>query len=222
MAGAPIATGNSRARLGGFLVSFACVFGGLSLLHGVGPSYTRAYAALGNALIGGQLASGITLQFRATGAELAASPWRVTLRVEPKPPGRPVEVPIDARSLLYLPSAAFLALAVAARLRSLGMHLQLIGIGLLVLEPLLLFSIATPLLSFLGGTGPVRAFTLGRPSHVLLQVWYRALVAPPGMAYAVPLLVWWALVTILVRRDDRRRANAERTTLHRTQATLET
>jgi hypothetical protein len=57
--------------------------------------------------------------------------------------------------------------------------------------------IVTPLVSFLGGTGPVAAFTLGRPAHVALQLVYRALVVPPGMAYAVPLLLWWGLLVTL-------------------------
>jgi hypothetical protein len=188
------------------------VFGGLALLHGVGPTYTRAHAAIGNALVGGQLASGTTLEFRAPDQQLAHDPWHATLRIEPPFPNRPMEVPIDVRSLLFLPTAAFLGLAIAAPLRSVREHLQLIALGLLILEPLLLFLVATPLLSFLGGTGPIRAFTLGRPTHVLLQVLYRALVAPPGMAFAIPLLVWWGLLALSNRLSQRRNASAVQTT----------
>ncbi|MEI9953448.1 MAG: hypothetical protein WDO74_31830 [Pseudomonadota bacterium] len=206
------ATPAARRPIVGFLVAFACVFTGLALLHGIGPTYTGAHAALGNALFGRRLASGTTLQLRASEAELAADPWHATLRVVPLPPEHPLEVPIDVRSLLFLPTAAFLALAIAAPLRSVREHLQLIAVGLLILEPLLLFLIATPLLSFLGGTGPVHAFTLSRPTHVLLQVLYRALVTPPGMAFAIPLLVWWGLLTALSRRGRRRNANAVQAT----------
>jgi hypothetical protein len=110
-----------------------------------------------------------------------------------------VLVPIDVRSLLYLPTAAFLALAIAVRLRSSKEHLQLIAIGLLILEPLLVLLVALPLLSFLGGTGPIRAFSLGRGTHVVLQLLYRALVVPPGMAYAVPLILWALLLTAMNR-----------------------
>jgi hypothetical protein len=196
-------TPSPRRRIVNFLVAFACVFGGLALLHGIGPTYTRAHVALGNALVGGQLASGTTLQFRAPNEYLAVDPWHAKLRVDPLPPERPLEVPIDVRSLLFLPNAAFLGLAIAAPLRSVRAHLQLIALGLLILEPLLLFLVATPLLSFLGGTGPVHAFTLSRPTHVLLQILYRALVSPPGMAFALPLLVWWGLLTAASRLGSR-------------------
>lgn len=206
------ATPDARRRIGGFLFAFVCVFAGLALFHGIGPTYTRLHVALGNALVSGQLASGTTLHFRATDSELEAEPWRATLRVEPAPPERPLEVPIDLRTLLFLPTAAFIALAVAAPLRSLREHLQLVALGLSILEPLLLFLVATPLLSFLGGTGPVHAFTLSRPTHVVLQVLYRALVTPPGMAFAIPLLVWWGLLTVLSRRSRRQHANAVQTT----------
>jgi hypothetical protein len=184
------------------------------LLHGIGPTYTRAHAALGNALVGGQLASGTRLEFRASEAQLSVDPWHATLRVEPPSPQQHFEVPIDVRSLIFLPTAAFLALAIAAPLRSVREHLQLIALGLLILEPLLVFLVATPLLSFLGGTGPVHAFTLSRPTHVLLQVLYRALVTPPGMAFAIPLLVWWGLLTALTRRGRHRNANAVQSTRH--------
>ncbi|MEI9941165.1 MAG: hypothetical protein WDO69_28440 [Pseudomonadota bacterium] len=208
----PTTTPDGRRRIVGFVAAFVCVFGGLALLHGIGPTYTRAHAALGNALVGGQLASGTRLEFRATDEDLAVDPWHTTLRVEPPRPKQPLEIPIDVRSLIYLPTAAFLALAIAAPLRSVKEHLQLMALGFLILEPLLVFLVATPLLSFLGGTGPVHAFTLSRPTHVLLQVLYRALVTPPGMAFAIPLLVWWGLLTALNRRGRHQNANAVQST----------
>ena len=123
----------------------------------------------------------------------------MTLHVDPPGPRPAVLVPIDVRSLLYLPTAAFLALAIAVHLRSSREHVELIVIGLLVLEPLLVLLVSLPLLSFLGGTGPIQAFALSRSTHVLLQILYRALVVPPGMAYAVPLFLWWLLVMALNR-----------------------
>lgn len=187
-------------RLLGFLLAFVCVFAGFALAHGPGPSYSKAHAALGNAIVGkGALASGVKLHFEASDADLELHPWRVTLHVDAPAPTPTVLVPIDVRSLLYLPTAAFVALAIAVRLRSSRQHLQLIAIGLLILEPLLVLLVSLPLLSFLGGTGPIRAFSLSRPTHVLLQISYRALVVPPGMAYAVPLLLWWLLVMAMNR-----------------------
>ena len=202
-----------RNRLLGFLCAFVCVFGSFALAHGPGPLYSKAHAALGNALIGKSIpTSGVKLHFEASDADLALQPWKVTLHVDSPGPRPAVLVPIDVRSLLYLPTAAFLALAIAVRLRSTREHLQLIAVGLLILEPLLVLLVALPLLSFLGGTGPIRAFSLSRPTHVLLQILYRALVVPPGMAYAVPLLLWWLLV-IAMNRNGTQKTPARNTDL---------
>lgn len=203
----------TRQRLLGFLCAFAGVFAGFALMHGPGPYYSKVHAALGNAIVGqSALASGVTLHFEASDAELAKEPWRVTLHVDPPGPRPAVLVPIDVRTLLYLPTAAFLALAVAVRLRSPREHLQLIAIGLLILEPLLVLLVSLPLLSFLGGTGPIQAFMLNRPTHVLLQILYRALVVPPGMAYAVPLFLWWLLL-MAMNRNGTQNSPARNTSL---------
>ncbi|MET0792632.1 MAG: hypothetical protein ABW061_14020 [Polyangiaceae bacterium] len=196
-------------RILGFLCAFVCVFASLAIAHGPGPPYSKFHAALGNSISHAfPLASGVQLHFEATDAELENHPWRMSLHVqEPARSGaavaRAVAVPIDLRSLLYLPSAAFLALAIAVRLRSTWAHVQVVVCGLLLLEPVLLLLVALPLLSFLGGTGPIRAFTLSRPTHVVLQILYRALVAPPGMAYAIPLFLWWLLVIAVNRIGTR-------------------
>lgn len=185
--------------LGGFVFAFACVFGGLSLPSpGIGPAYTRAHAALGNHFVeGASFERGVTLHFEATDAELAQHPWQLTLRVRDPAYPQPVLVPMDLRTLLFLPLAAFIGLALAAPLGSARRNARVLGQGLLILVPALLFLTALPLLSFLGGTGPVRAFHLAPVLHLLVQTVYRALVAPPGMMYALPLLLWWALVARL-------------------------
>jgi hypothetical protein len=110
-------------------------------------------------------------------------------------------VPIDLRSLLFLPLAAFIGLALAAPLGSARRNARVLGQGLLILVPALLVLTALPLLSFLGGTGPVLVFRLAPALHLVLQTVYRALVAPPGMMYALPLLLWWALVARLEPRE---------------------
>jgi hypothetical protein len=45
----------------------------------------------------------------------------------------------------------------------------------------------------------VRAFDIGVAGHAALQVVYRALEASPGMAYAIPLSLWWILIVNLGR-----------------------
>ena len=183
-----------------FVFAFGCVFGGLALPSpGIGAAYTRAHAALGNALVAGaSFEHGVTLYFDAADADLAQHPWQLTLQVrDPARLEQPVLVPMDLRTLLYLPLVAFVALALAAPLGSAWRNARVLGQGLLILQPALLALTALPLLSFLGGTGPVRAFRLAPPLHVIFQTVYRALVAPPGMMYALPLLLWWALVARL-------------------------
>jgi len=187
---------DSRARaLIGFLFAFACVFGGLVLPSpGIGPAYVRAHAALGNALVAGaSFESGDVLHFEASDAELAQHPWQLTLQVSARE-RPPVLVPIDLRTLLFLPISAFIALALAAPLGSARRNARVLAQGLLMLVPALYLLTVLPLASFLGGIGPVRVFRLAPALHVLFQTIYRALVAPPGMMYALPLLLWWVLV----------------------------
>lgn len=180
-------------ELGKFLLAFAGVFAGLALLHGPGPIYARAHAFVGNALLHCfTLREGTHLWFDAISTDTA--PWSITLHVDSLVPRGGLTVPIDLRSLVFLPTAAFTALSIAAPLPSLRAHLSLLGAGLLLLEPLLLLLVSVPLLSFLGGTGPIAVFTFGRGAHVFLQLVYRALVLPPGMTYALPLFVWWMLL----------------------------
>ncbi|HEX2674063.1 MAG TPA: hypothetical protein VHM25_24475, partial [Polyangiaceae bacterium] len=165
---------------------------------GIGPAYTRAHAALGNRWLEGQsFERGVRLRFEAKDEELAQHPWQLTLTIREPARARPVLVPIDLRTLLFLPLAAFIGLALAAPLGSARRNARVLGQGLLILVPALLVLTALPLLSFLGGTGPVLVFRLAPALHLVLQTVYRALVAPPGMMYALPLLLWWALVARL-------------------------
>lgn len=177
---------------------FVCVFAGLSLpIDGIGRLFVRLHVALGGVLMPEVTKSGVVLTFSTDAASLALAPWSLPLHVVPPTPQLPLTVPIDTRALLYLPAACFVALAVATPLPSWRQNARLLGLGLLLLEPLLMLLAVSPLLSFLGGTGPVRAFELGIASHAVLQVIYRALVAPPAMTFAVPLFLWWVLLKCL-------------------------
>lgn len=178
-----------------FAFAFVCVFGGLSLpLPGVAQLYVRAHAGLAGLLLPGALASRVTLALVTTPELAREHPWSLVLQVLPPPPQAALNLPIDLRGLVYLPTACFIALAVATPLASRRHNLRLLVVGLGILEPLLVGLVTLPVLSFLGGTGPVRAFELGVATHTVLQVFYRALVASPSMAYVLPLLLWWALL----------------------------
>jgi hypothetical protein len=189
---------STHSQLTGFLFAFACVFGGLALpSRGVGPLYVQAHVGLLEPILADlNFASGVKLLLVATHEQLLDAPWQALLLAAPAN-GTPAGVPIDFRLLLFLPTAAFIALAVATPFGSWKQNAKLLALGLPLLELLLLGLVAIPLLSFFGGTGPVRAFELGRFSHACLQIVYRALVAPSGMAFALPLLLWWVLVSRL-------------------------
>lgn len=179
-------------KLGDFLFAFICVFVGLLLFARVLASpYVELHLALGRLLLPSEpLGSGVKLALAAGAAE---SGWDATLTITPAL-GSPALVPIDLRALLLLPTAAFIALVIATPFGQWRRNAQLLLWGLPLLELLLLGLTATPLLSFLGGTGPVQAFQLSRATHTVLQLVYRALVAPPGMAFALPLLLWLLLL----------------------------
>lgn len=192
---------STRRRYLEFAFAFVCVFAGLALPSpGLGPRYVRLHTALGNAVVADvERPSGVVLRFEAEPSP-APHPWQTTLVVSPPGAAQPLLMPIELRSLMFLPTVAFIALVLAAPLGSWRKNLRLLLLGLPLLELLLLVLNSLPLLSFLGGTGPVQAFSLSLPLHALLQILYRALVAPPGMAYAIPLLLWWCLLVASRRR----------------------
>jgi hypothetical protein len=186
---------SSRRRVVEFCFGFACVFAGLVLpRRGLGPAYVSLLASLGNRLLPSGLGSGVTLDFRLSSDGLEHEPWLLPLNVTALAPPSNLSIPIDVRSLLFVPLACFVALVVATPLGGWRKNARLLVIGVLVLQPLLLLLAALPVLSFLGGTGPVRAFELGTATHTALQILYRALVAPPAMAFALPLFSWWVLL----------------------------
>lgn len=168
---------------------------------GLGPIYARVVASLGNAL----LERGnprVTLVFKLPAATTAApagsapvgppNPWRLDVAAEDAVTGRFVGTALDLRRGGYIASAVFaaLALATATRWRK---RLALLFCGLAPLQMLALL----PVLSFFSGKLPVKVFSFSRASVAILDVCYHALVAPPGMAYAVPALLWLALVWLI-------------------------
>lgn len=174
---------------------FVCVFAGLALpSRGLGPLYVGLHAALGNALLPASLDSGVALAFQVTEATVRDQPWSLPLVVTPPLPRAPVSALLDMRTLAFLPTACFVALAAATPLASRWQNVRILLVGLGILETLLLLLNTLPVLTFLGGAGPVAAIELSVATQTALQVLYRALVASPGMAYAIPFFLWWVLV----------------------------
>jgi hypothetical protein len=193
-----------------FLFSFACLFGGLSLpLPGLAPGASRLAAWLGNAAVAdAAYASGTRMHFEscaAKGASSAQAPeaeggevpsrWQTVLMVERSYPARAARVPIDLRALGYLPLAAFVALTLASPVAP-KRRLRMLLVGLSVLVPIVIAFIALPLAAFVGGEGPIQVFSLGPALRVPMNIVYRGFVSPPGMAYALPAVVWWSLLRL--------------------------
>jgi hypothetical protein len=104
-----------------------------------------------------------------------------------------VNVPIDLRNLAYLPTACCIALALATPLKR---GFWLLPAALLILHVFLVASLATPLVLFFAEQAPLHLIDLTPLTHAILDVLYRALVAPPGMAYAIPGILWVALLWV--------------------------
>ncbi len=83
----------------------------------------------------------------------AKKAWSLTLLVQPLSPQAPISIPIDLRELVYLPTACFVALALAVPLASWTPNNKLLGFVLLLLDPLLIVLVAQPQLSVLGRHG---------------------------------------------------------------------
>jgi hypothetical protein len=166
----------------------------------LGGICSGTFSAVGNFLVADRVfASGAHLEFRDRGSEPETGPgdaktfdWEATLLVRPAR-GRHIEVPVDVRGLAYLPMAAFLALGLAFPIHGWRRRLFVLIVGLAVLAPLTALLISLPLFPFLGGAGPIQVFSLNRTVQSVLEMAYRALVAPPGMTYAIPALLFWAL-----------------------------
>jgi hypothetical protein len=121
-----------------------------------------------------------------------AGAWKLPLHADDTLNGTYVTTTLDLRRSAYPASAIFLVLALSTVLPRRKKALLVAG-GLLPLQVLPLL----PLFFFFSGPLRVHAFQLGGFTRWVVDVAYHALVAPLGMAYAVPALVWVLLVWAL-------------------------
>ena len=122
---------------------------------------------------------------------VAEGDWDTVVLVKNPKTGRILDnASLDVRRVWYLPSAVFVALCIGfprGGRRGVGL---LLAIGLFILPVLSLL----PLLSFLGQDQVIQ---LGSVVQSALAIGYRALVAPLGMAYAIPAFLWLAMAELL-------------------------
>jgi hypothetical protein len=169
----------------------------------VGAAYGGAAAALGNLAVGNALHSTVLMRFRSTAPEAtdARDAFGVELRAEDTETGSVVRVPIDLRTLAYLPTAVFVSLCIAAPIWNEIRGAIVLLSGLCALQAFLVGSIAVPLLLFLANPTPMHLVELGPVSYRILDVLYRSLVAPPGMAFVVPGGIWLLALWLVPKKD---------------------
>jgi hypothetical protein len=201
--GEPNVTWSSKA-LGLFLARFALTFGALLYTwQWVWKAYSTATAAVGNWLLPhsslaelsftvnpGDPRSGDHLPLLLTARSLARG---MTVMA--------VNVPIDLYSLAYTPTACLIGLALATSGWWSRTGLLHIAIALTLMTGFLLGSLAAPLVLFFASPAPLQLLELSVLAERTLDVLYRTLVAPPGMTYAIPGLLWLATLWFMPNRS---------------------
>jgi hypothetical protein len=183
----------------GFGARFACV---LALLlapwPGLGKAYGAAATKFGNAVLAPFESSRVQMIFVEPDSSAPTSVGFTTVLVaQDLNSGKPLQIPIELRTLAFIPTAAFIALVLADHRRR-GVRrtaLQLFS-GLTILQLFLCVSLVVPIVLFFAEPLPMHLWTLSAPVYWTMTVFYRSLVAPPGMIYAVPLLLWLTLRTV--------------------------
>jgi hypothetical protein len=193
-----------------FLLRFVLLLGVYLIpFRPLGDVYAAIAAGTGNLLVGGGPHSGAVLHFdrhvekdSGDGEPPLLSPeaYGIELTARNVDTGRVVRVPIDTRTLAYVPTAVYVALSVAAPIWNGARGAIVLGAGILALQSFLLLSIVTPLALFFANPMPMHLVDLGPASRSVLDVLYRTLVAPPGMAFAFPGLLWLFMVWIVSAR----------------------
>jgi hypothetical protein len=187
-----------------FLLRFTCILAVYLLpFRPIGNVYSQVAAALGNVTLGEGAHADTSLRFGTPpdtcGDEFLCDGFGAELRATNTRTRGAVRVPIDLRTLAYIPTAAFVALCIAAPIwqGARGAIILLVGLG--ALQIFLALSIAVPLVLFFANPAPLHLVDLSPAAHRALDVLYRALVAPPGMAFAIPGLLWLVLVWLVPR-----------------------
>jgi hypothetical protein len=188
-----------------FLLRFTCILAVYLLpFRPIGNAYGGIAAAVGNLTLGNAPHSGTVLRFAppddAGGEDPAPDAFSIELRAKNARTRSPIRVPIDLRTLAYIPTAVFVALSIAAPIwQGARGAIVLIG-GLAVLQVFLALSIAAPLVLFFANPAPMHLVDLSPTWHRILDILYRALVAPPGMAFAIPGILWLLMIWLVPAR----------------------
>jgi hypothetical protein len=174
------------AALARFFLAFALM---VAPWPGLGSAFAEAVGAIATAAADPiSAASNVTFLLRSPKPSENQPEWRAVVSVRQDFPDGPVDHAgaIDLRRAGYLQLVTFVALAAAWPPRGWPGALLATAIALAIVAT----AIALPILAFLSPIGVVH---LGPWLQTLLSLASRALVAAPGMAFAIPGLAWLAV-----------------------------
>ena len=187
----------NRREIAAFCLRFVAILAVYLLPWGpIGDAYAGAAVAIASATVAGD-SGALRLEFtRADASDSGGMDARfgVELRATDTASGATVRLALDLRSLTYLPTAVFVALAVAAPIWQGRRGLRVLLGGLGILHVFLGATLALTVVLFLAQPAPLHAVHLAPVTALMLDVLHRVFVSPPGMAIAVPGFVWVALV----------------------------
>jgi len=169
-----------------FVVAFAIL---VAPWPGLGRAFTEAAGAVATAVADPFFgASNVTFVLRAPVPSEGLGDWRGVVDVKQDFPEGPVRHAgaIDMRRAGYLQLVTFLSLAAGWPPRRPSRALLAVVMAALVVAS----TLGVAALDFLCGVGAVQAWAWFATAVALAR---RALVGAPGMAYAIPGLVWLAL-----------------------------
>lgn len=184
-----------------FVAIFLCVF---ALLvwpwpEALGRAFTTVFSRVANVFVS---ASSRPMHFEAVPQEMRIpgkddNSWFMILYVPNGQTGTTAKLALNLRAFAYMSLAVFISLTLASPiwkrdgnrsvLRSRGPLVTLLGGA--ILGAFIGLSVALPVVAFLGGAS-LGAVSLGPIASSTINILYRALFYPPGMTYAVPVLVW--------------------------------
>lgn len=120
--------------------------------------------------------------------------WTMLLTLE-APTGLSQQAHWELRRAPYLPMAVLTALTVGCPFGRWPRRALVLGLGLTIL-----FLIpALRLAALVGSPSPLQLVSLSPTTLTVIAIATRILVLPPGMAYAVPALLWLLLMALLDR-----------------------
>jgi hypothetical protein len=162
----------------------------LALAHLPWPKLGPLYASYVGHVVGWLVSPWAvpTLHLRLSAAAPSGPAWSLLLQAWDTRTHQEVSALLDVRRAGWLSLSVFLALLLAFPVVRWHRRLLLGGTGIAALHALSVL----PVLDYLGGA-ETGFFELGAVTHTLVVVAQRALLTPPGMAYAGPALLWFLL-----------------------------